>query len=195
MNVKYYHGERIYFRPLELSDGDRLVVWLNDERNWSTLGRSNPINRLRERDYLENLYKSPLDIALGIVRQEDDALIGCVGLHAVCAQARRATFGLLIGDPRNQGQGYGAEATRLAVRYGFEEMNLHRIELAVFAGNGAGVRAYRRAGFVEEGRQRQAYYRNGRYHDVLLYGLLRSDWERAASDDADGYARLASMTT
>jgi len=195
MKVKYYAGERIYFRPLEVGDVDHLVRWLNDERNWSTLGRSNPINRLREREYIEELYKSSSDVALGIALQETDALIGCVGFHAICPQARRATFGVLIGDCEVQGSGFGSEATQLAVRYGFEELNLNRIELSVFAHNERGVRAYRRAGFVEEGRQRQAFYRNGQYQDVLLFGLLRGDWDHQQSDDSDAYARLASMTT
>ncbi|MCB9850705.1 MAG: GNAT family N-acetyltransferase [Phycisphaerales bacterium] len=195
MSVKYYSGDNIYFRPLEVADVDALVTWLNDEDNWSTLGRSNPINRLREREYVEGLYKSPTDVSLGIVTQEGDALIGCFGLHQACAQSRRATFGLLIGDRKRQGAGFGTEATKLAVRYGFEEMNLNRIELSVFSHNERGVRAYRRAGFVQEGCQRQAFYRNGNYHDVLLFGMLRRDWERLENDDADAYARLASMTT
>ena len=139
MKVQYFRGERIYFRPLEVSDVDRLVVWLNDEDNWATLGRSNPINRLRERAFVEGLYQTPTDVTLGIAAQEGDALIGCCGLHGICPQARRATFGLLIGDRAQQGLGLGSEATQLAVRYGFEELNLNRIELSVFAQNERGI--------------------------------------------------------
>jgi RimJ/RimL family protein N-acetyltransferase len=194
MKVKHYRAERIYLRPLELTDVDELAVWLNDDDNWATLGRSNPINRLREREYVEGLRKSSTDVALGIVAQEDDALIGCCGLHA-CPQSRRATLGTLIGDPGRQGLDCGSEATGLAVRYGFEELDLNRIELSVFAHNERCLRAYRNAGFVQEGRQRQAFYRNGKYHDVLLFGIVRSDWERMQDDEADVFARLSSMST
>lgn len=195
MTVKYYRGERVYFRPLELADVDRLVAWFNDEENWATLGRFNPVNRLREREYIEGLYKSPADVTLGVVAQDDDALVGCVGLHGICPQARRATFGIVIGDRARQGQGLGSEATRLAVRYGFEELNLNRIELSVFAHNERALRVYRGAGFVQEGRQRQAFYRNGRYHDVLLFAILRADHTRVQTDDEEAYARLSSMMT
>lgn len=195
MKVQYFRGERIYFRPLELSDVDRLVTWLNDEDNWATLERSNPIARVRAQEFVEGSSRTATDVTLGIAAQEGDALIGCCGLHGMDPQSRRATFGLLIGDRAQQGVGLGTEATRLAVRYGFEELNLNRIELAVFASNERGIRAYRNVGFFQEGRLRQAAYRNGKYHDVLQFGMLRSDWERLNSDDADAFARLASMTT
>ena len=194
MSVRYYNGQRIYFRPIELTDCAKFVEWFNDPDNWRTLARSNPINQLREKEFIEGLYKSNTDVAFGIVLSVDDSFIGCCGLHGISPQARSASFGILIGEMRYQGLGFGGETISLALRYGFEELNLNRIELDVFAGNERGLRAYRRAGFVQEGRRRQAFYRNGRYHDVIHMAVLREDWADAVSE-TENEARLSSMTT
>jgi RimJ/RimL family protein N-acetyltransferase len=55
-------------------------------------------------------------------------------------------------------------------------MNLHRVQLFAYAFNERGLAAYRKSGFVEEGRRRQAIFREGAYHDVVLMGALRDEW-------------------
>lgn len=187
MSVRFYDGEHIYFRPLELSDEPVLRRWFNDPDNWRTLERSYPINELREREYIEKLYKSPEDVSVGIVIREQDRLVGCAGLHGMSIANRAATFGIVIGDREFQSHGFGTEATRLLLRLGFEEYNLNRIQLTVFADNARAVRVYERAGFTLEGRARQAYFRGGRFVDVLQYAILRSEWKPpgATADDAD----------
>jgi RimJ/RimL family protein N-acetyltransferase len=147
--------------------------WVSDPAKWSTLGRFLPVNDVREREWIEKLYKDDRDIALGIAVKEGDRLIGVAGLHAISPVNRSATFGIIIGDREFQSKGYGTEATRLMLKYGFEELNLNRIELAVFADHERAVRCYQRAGFVIEGRARQAWFRNGRYHDDLRMAILR----------------------
>ena len=179
MNVRYYEGERIYFRPIELADEPTLRLWRNDPEIWATLLYIQPMNELREREWIEKLYKETHDVGLAICIKDGHRLIGGCGIHKVEPVHRRAEFGILIGDREYQDQGYGTEATRLMVRYGFEEMNLNRIGLSVFADNLRGIRLYKKVGFVREGCVRQAYFRNGSYHDELLYGLLRSEWEQS----------------
>ncbi|MCH7812555.1 MAG: GNAT family N-acetyltransferase, partial [Planctomycetes bacterium] len=190
--MRYYDGDRIYLRPVELADEPLLRRWFNDPENWRTLQRFGPINEQREREFIEELYKSPDDLSLGIVVQEGDVLVGVTGLHGLGGPNRSATFGIALGEREYQGRGFGTEATRLMVRYGFEELNLNRIGLTVFAGNERGIRTYRRSGFVREGCLRQTLYRNGRYQDELCYSILRSEWERSGdaeqSDDEEASA-------
>lgn len=181
MKVTYYEGERIYLRPLELADEPRFRVWVNDPANWSTLGKAFPTNERREREFLEKLYETNDQCLLGVVVREADRLIGSVSLRDMHPVNRCGTFGLLVGDLEQQGKGYGSEATRLMVRMGFEEFNLNRIQLSVMAHHERAVRLYERAGFVLEGRSREAYFRQGRYVDALRYAILRSDWEKQAA--------------
>jgi RimJ/RimL family protein N-acetyltransferase len=182
MKVVHYEGDRIYLRPLEVEDEPVLRVWINDPRNWRTLGRRRPVNRLVEMDWLENVHKSETDVVFGIVVREEDRLIGSAGLHRIHWVSRVGTFGLAIGDVDSQGRGYGTEATKLVVRYGFTTLNLHRIQLDVFSHNPRAIRAYEKAGFVFEGRLREAFYSEGKYVDVLRYGLLQPEWEKGNED-------------
>jgi len=177
MTVVYYNGERIDFRPIETDDCDQLRTWVNDPRVWSTLGHRLPINAHREREWIESRGKDDKDIVFGIVVRESGQLIGTCGLHAINPISRSATYGLVIGDTRMHGQGFGTEATKLAVKFGFEELNLHRIQLDVFDFNRPAQRVYEKAGFVHEGCRRQAFYRHGRYHDVHVYAILRNEYE------------------
>jgi RimJ/RimL family protein N-acetyltransferase len=186
MSIHYYRGERVYFRPLEAEDEPLLRRWYNDPDNWRTLGRFLPMNEEAEKAYLEGMYINREKVVLGIATFQDDRLIGVCGLHGLGTASRCAIYGIIVGEPAFQGRGFGSEATRLMVRYGFEELNLNRIELGVMAGNERARRAYERAGFIEEGRRRQAHFRGGRYHDEIAYAVLREDWPSdAPSQEVD----------
>jgi len=121
----------------------------------------------------------PWDICV----KDGQHLIGACGLHRVRLADRSAVFGILVGDREYQNRGFGTEATRLMLRFAFEELNLNRVGLSVLAANRRGIQVYEKVGFVREGCARQAYYRNGRYQDELFYGLLRSECERNRSGD------------
>ena len=66
----------------------------------------------------------------------------------------------------------------LLVEYGFNTLNMNRIELSVFYFNPRAFNTYQKVGFVEEGRKRQARYHNGKYQDEIIMAVLREDWEK-----------------
>lgn len=181
--VIYYEGERIYFRPVEPSDEACLRRWINDPRVWRTLGSILPKNSVVEKSWIESLYKSATDVVFGIVIKASDELIGVTGLHRIDPINRKAVFGISIGDVSRHNTGYGTEAARLAVRYGFEVLNLNRIELDVLANNFRGIRAYQKAGFQHEGCLRQAVFRDGRYEDIYRFSILAEEY-RAVKDES-----------
>jgi RimJ/RimL family protein N-acetyltransferase len=183
MNIRFYEGERIYFRPIEFEDEALLRAWINDPRNWATLCRCTPVNAARERDWIDKLYRDTHDVVFGVCIKENDRLIGTTGLHRADPIRRCAEFGIALGDVASQNRGFGTEATALTVRYGFEVLNLNRIALGVLADNARARRAYEKAGFVQEGVLRQAFYRHGRWIDEVRYAILRDEWEAAQSLD------------
>jgi RimJ/RimL family protein N-acetyltransferase len=176
--VVFYEGQRIYFSPVELEDEPLLRRWINDPANWRGLMHRGPVNSGREREWIESIGRDGKDYVFGVVVREGDRLIGVTGLHNVQSAARKAIFGINIGDRAFQNKGYGTEATLLCLRYGFEELNLHRIALSVFSNNPRAIRTYQKAGFVQEGCLRQAVFRNGRYEDEYQFAILREEWER-----------------
>lgn len=84
-------------------------------------------------------------------------------------------MGLFIGDEKYRNKGYGAEALRLACKYAFDKLNLHSLYLNVFDFNERAIACYKKVGFKEAGRLREAYFVNGKYNDVITMDLLRED--------------------
>ena len=92
-------------------------------------------------------------------------------------RCRHAAFGITIGCKDAWGKGHGTEATRLVVGHAFQVLNLNRVWLYVYEFNPRGIRVYEKVGFRTEGRLRQDAFRDGRYWDTIVMGLLRDEWE------------------
>ena len=131
--------------------------------------------------WFEDWQKSDRDIPFAVRLIEDDALIGLVSLEGILWAHGVAWLGIGIGDRARWGQGYGREAMELILRYGFDELNLHRIQLTVFEYNDRAIALYEKLGFRREGVYREFMQREGRRYDMYLYGLLRREWEAAAA--------------
>jgi RimJ/RimL family protein N-acetyltransferase len=176
-------GTRIYLRPIEMDDIPKMCEWVNHPDVTRTLRMLRPMTTLNEREFVEHVSRSATDIATLIVVKAGDRPIGTCGLMRIDWVARHAGFGIGIGNPREWGKGYGSEATRLITRYAFETLNLNRVWLDVHADHPTARRAYEKSGFRVEGTQRQAAFRDGRYVDMLLMSVLRSEWEAARARD------------
>jgi RimJ/RimL family protein N-acetyltransferase len=173
-------GTLVYLRPLERADlTDRYLGWLNDPE----------VNRFLDAgifpytfDELESFYQHVVgardQVLCAVVDQASDQHIGNVKLGPIVWVHRRATFSILIGDKSFWGKGYGTEATRLMVQYGFARLNLHRIELGVLDNNPAAIRAYQKVGFAVDGRAHEYAFVNGRYVDCIWMSLLEQDFSQ-----------------
>ena len=171
-------GELVFLDVLEREDIEVVGPWY---RSLSLLQylRNNviyPQTMQDEYDWFDNERKQSGRYGFGIKRLDNGEIIGGVGLFDVNAQVRSCTFGISLGEQAVWGKGYGTDATRVALRYAFLELNMNRVELRVYDYNNRGIRAYEKAGFEQEGRLREAVYRDGRYWDELVMGILRADW-------------------
>jgi RimJ/RimL family protein N-acetyltransferase len=177
MKNPFLIGTKVYLRPLEREDAPLFVPWVNDTEVTRTLEAIyRPINLQTEVDFIEKIYKSEHDVVLGIAVRATDALIGVVGLHQINFKNRGAVFGIFIGEKDEWGKGYGTEATALTAGYAFATLNLNRVVLRVYEDNERGIRAYEKVGFRREGVLRQDTYREGRYWDTFVMGILREEW-------------------
>ncbi|OSP08680.1 GNAT family N-acetyltransferase [Microbacterium sp. LEMMJ01] len=107
-----------------------------------------------------------------ILRRDDGAHIGEVVLSDLDEDNGSAGFRIALAGPRWFGAGYGIEATRAVIRHAFDTVGLHRVELEVYAFNPRAQRAYEKAGFVVEGRRREALRWDGEWVDALVMGVL-----------------------
>jgi RimJ/RimL family protein N-acetyltransferase len=168
-----YDGRLVRLRALEPADADTLKTWINDPDVREYLGVRYPISLAAEKDWIGSHANVKFDnVAFAVESLAEGRLIGTVDLRVQEPETRRAELGVAIGDKSVWGRGYGTDAVRTACRFGFEQMNLHRIYLTVFAPNERAAATYRNVGFVEEGRARDDWYNKGAYVDVILMGLL-----------------------
>jgi RimJ/RimL family protein N-acetyltransferase len=178
-------GERVRLAPLGLEAAETLRGWVNDpDTRHMSGGAAYQISLAAEEEWLRGRQEISWKngICLGIEALDVPGapmLIGNIELRHLHAEARSGNVGMLIGPPEYRGRGYGSEALRLLCRFAFDELDLHRVDLAVFDFNVRAQRAYLKVGFVEEGRRRDAVYLAGRYYDELVMGLLRDDFEAA----------------
>jgi len=175
MKTPFLIGERIYLRALEPEDAATLKQFISDAEVTRTLQAYRPYTIAQELEFIERATKSENDIILGITTKTEDKLIGTSGLHRIDWRDRRTEFGILIGAKDEWNKGYGTDATRTIVRYAFEILNLNRVGLRVYEHNARAMRAYEKAGFRKEGVLRQEAFREGRYWDTIMMGVLRSD--------------------
>jgi RimJ/RimL family protein N-acetyltransferase len=169
-------GPTVYLRPLEREDARVLAPWFNDPELTRFLMQYRPMTVAEEEAYLARLADSATDLALGIALRATDRLIGATGLHQIDGRNRHASFGITIGNKSYWGKGHGGEATRLVVGHAFETLNLNRVWLHVYEYNARARHVYDKLGFRVEGRLRQDTFRDGRYWDTLVMGLLRDEW-------------------
>lgn len=106
----------------------------------------------------------------------DDRLIGGIGLWIESWAHGEAWVGIGIGERDYWGNGYGTEAMRLILRFAFDELNLQRVSLGVYAYNPRAIRSYEKAGFRREGVVRGDCHRDGQHWDSVFMGILREEW-------------------
>ncbi|PCH69628.1 MAG: GNAT family N-acetyltransferase [Bacteroidales bacterium] len=107
----------------------------------------------------------------------DGVFVGYAGISRMSNINKSGEYFIFIGDKDYWGKGIGTQVTQMIVKIGFEELGLNRIMLTVSVPNIAGVKAYKRTGFVLEGRFREAALRNGEFHDKLVMSILKSEWK------------------
>lgn len=168
-------GRLVRLAPLRAQDKELMFGWINDRSNVLWNASFKPVHEHSHSHWYEQLQvRSDLAI-FGIHSISPDRLVGTCQLHSIDPVHRSAELQIRIGVPDQHGQGLGSEAVRLLVRFGFDDLNLHRIYLHVFDDNSRAIRVYERNGFRTEGVAREAVFVDGRYTNVQLMGLLRSD--------------------
>jgi [ribosomal protein S5]-alanine N-acetyltransferase len=177
-DVIFLKGERIHLRALEESDlTNYYLQWLNDEE----VCRYNshavfPNTEGKMRSYFTSLQDQDRSIVLAIIHTDSKKHIGNVSFQNINWISRNAEFAILLGDKEFWGYGYGEEAAKLIVGYGFERLNLHRIYCGTLQGNEGMKKLTKKLCMKEEGLRRQAIFKNGEYVDIIEYGVLRNEF-------------------
>jgi RimJ/RimL family protein N-acetyltransferase len=120
----------------------------------------------------------PDALAMAVHEKATDRLVGTCAFSQLDGENGSALYHITIGESDAWGKGFGTEATQLMLDHAFGTLGLHRIALYVFEFNERAIRAYRRCGFVVEGRSRESIWRDGRWWDEMAMSVLESDWRK-----------------
>ena len=172
-------GDRIYLSPKGTSDEEleKFTQWMNDFEVTDYTGRTGQIVTLPgEKEYLENSAKNSENRCFNIIDLETDRLIGTLGLEHINWIERSAVLGIFIGDNNFRSNGYGTEAIKMLLEYGFKYLNLHSIRLDLLSINERAHQCYLKCGFKDTGCSREEIFLNGKYYDKLHMDVLENEF-------------------
>ncbi|MFW9828083.1 MAG: GNAT family N-acetyltransferase [Candidatus Thorarchaeota archaeon] len=172
-------GKRVQLVPIKREHIEYFLKWFNDPEITQYLLRYRPMTRMAEEEWIENLKNrdNNINFAISILSEDTkEKIIGNCGIHEIDWKNRFGALGIMIGEKEYQNKGYGTEAVELLVEYGFNTVNLNRIELYTHDFNIRALKSYKKVGFIEEGRKRKSNWINGKYNDEILMGLLAEEW-------------------
>lgn len=176
--MKYFKqviGKKCYLSPTDPEDAEKYCEWINDISIMMHLEPTMSLSVEAEKAVIRELQSKHR--IFSIIDMESDELLGSCGLHDIDHVNGLALFGIFIGNKNFWNKGYGEEATRLCLDYGFNVLNLHNIYLLVIEYNPRAIRCYEKVGFKTIGKRREARFFGGKRHDILLMDILASDFK------------------
>jgi RimJ/RimL family protein N-acetyltransferase len=175
----FWQGERTRLRPWRLEDAELRFIASLDSPTLALHqdGIELPTSVELQRAWLEKAAGLKDD---GMIRFAMDNLdgvtVGWVTLHS--RDPKNGTFGFGVAVYRaHRGQGYAVDAVRILLKYGFWEQRYQKCNSACLHTNEASIRMHQKLGFVEEGRIRRNCFYDAQYHDEVLFGMTREEFD------------------
>jgi len=168
-------GKYVELRQIEESDLPELRDWRNSPYIRAYTREYRPLNMVNQKKWFELLSADRSNIMFAIETKGGEVTFGCCGLTGINWKEGHGEVSIYLGEGEWQGKGYATDALQLLLKYGFEELRLHRIYAIIFEYNEASVKFFEKNGFEFEGRHREARFWDGKFHDELVYGVLESE--------------------
>ncbi|MFB3814147.1 MAG: GNAT family N-acetyltransferase [Terriglobales bacterium] len=169
--------EDVILRPLEPKDVESLYSFRND---WEVIqhlaGFSAGYSRQAMADWVQRHSNRHDEVLWAIEATDTNTCIGHVGLYQIDHRVGKAEFAIVLGDRNRWGKGLGRKISEAVVDWGFKQLNLHKVTLAVLTNNERAIHIYETLGFRREGVLRDEQFRDGRYLDLMLMSVLRQEW-------------------
>lgn len=167
----------IYIRKIEARDTENILRWRNSDGVARNFIYRQMLTKQTHEKWL-NTHVASGKVAQFIIEEAHRHLpVGSVYLRDIDHEHKKAEFGIFIGEDTARGKGYGAQATRLILKYAFKELNLNKVFLRVFAHNKNAIKCYLNVGFKEEGLFRDDVLIDGKFYDMIFMSILKADWE------------------
>ena len=170
-------GEQVYLRPITDSkeDTDNIIRWRNSETVRPYFIYQKPFTEEGHKQWLKNEIFSGKGFQFIICKIEDDQPIGSTYLRDYDSYARKAEYGMFIGEQIEKGKGIGAEVMKLTTEFAFKELKLHKIYSRIFADNLMCIHSVKKTDFQQEAYLKDEVYVNGIYRDIVLIGKINPE--------------------
>lgn len=170
----FIEGHSIYLRILNESDiSGAYANWLNDTEitKYNSHGRF-PMTVEKLTDFVKSAYASNHALVLAVCDKATGKHIGNISLQAINWVDRNAEIAFLLGEKTFWGKGVMYEAGLLLIKHGFNALNLHRIHCGTSSANEGMQKLAEKLGMKKEGIRKEAIFKDGKYHDIIEYGIL-----------------------
>ena len=177
---KRYIGKQVYLRPITDSDEDtaNIIRWRNSDAVRPYFIYQKPFTEEGHKQWLKNEIFSGKGFQFIVHKVEDDKPIGCTYLRDYNSNARKAEYGVFIGEAEEKGKGIGKEALTLTLQFVFGELKLHKVYARAFADNMPSVQSFLKCGFEQEAYLKDEEFVNGEYRDIVFLAKINPDEER-----------------
>ena len=156
---------------------DRFKIGRHHEFVHMCGGESLSAPEFPDRSQWENWFISKKDEEHSWIVEKDGHCIGTAGFHHISSTDNSATYRIGIFDPTFHSQGIGTEVTMLLLKYGFETIKWHRIDLKVLNYNNRAIRCYEKCGFKKDGVLRENAYIEGKYYSDVVMSILNYEYQ------------------
>lgn len=167
-----YGDEYIYLRPMTESDTEDIVRWRNSDAVRTHFIYQELFTKQSHESWLHHVVETGKAAQMIICDATTDQGLGSVYIRDIDHQHHKGEYGIFIGEETARGRGIGTRTAKLMIRYGFEELNLHKIFLRVFADNLQAIGSYEKAGFIKEAYLRDEVCIDGQYRDMILMAIF-----------------------
>lgn len=178
MKTPFLKGKLVDLCPIEQDDIEILKKGYNDPDVRDAMFMYFPLNMQEVEQKITNMAQHEHAVQMMIVDKADNTAVGHIALVRPDWVSRMMTFYIVLLDKNAWGRGLGTEATGLMIDYAFNMLNLNRVQLHVNAENEAAKAVYTKIGFKHEGTLREAMYKNGRYYDFWVMGILADEFKK-----------------
>lgn len=169
-------GNKVVLRAMEKSDCDFVREMFNDpELESLVVGWAFPLSAYSQEQWFINHHADQENFRFVIETPEDGA-VGIATLTDIDWKNKRAMHGIKLANKKNRARGVGTDAVMAIMRYAFDELGLHRLDGSWFEDNTASIRLYTKLGWKAEGVRREYIYKGGKYRDLVMVGILASDY-------------------
>lgn len=171
--------------PFEKEDFGQLIRWIDNEHlltNWAGSLFSFPLSRPGLEWYIDetnNILESDAFVFKAVDTETNES-VGHISLGSISRKNRAGRISrVLVGNKEARGKGICQGMMNAILKFGFEELELHRISLGVYDFNTAAIRCYEKCGLVKEGVQRDVLrYKKDEYWSLLEMSILEHEWRQ-----------------